>query len=212
VLSALLGASEDLGVVVVEEVEFLSDEFPVEIGKLIHQLAMELLLMYDFSEEVALMLVPAAGGEVDLPDAEPLEHAAIGSNSWDELRNPLPIFKGDIFVDIGNDILVAVLGDHPDEYLHVLLAPVLLDLLVLDHLLDSRGDDAQDGLIADVGGDHLLVSIDLLAVLQDVASDVALPVLLQLADEEDEFLLGLGEGRGGVAGLLDLGGVTGIDL
>jgi hypothetical protein len=88
VFPALLGVSKYFVVPVVEKVKSLGDKFPI-LGVLV--LALIALLVDEGGEQVALFLAPVVGGEVDLLKTEPLEHAGLGCNSWDERSDHFPV-------------------------------------------------------------------------------------------------------------------------
>jgi hypothetical protein len=89
VFTALLSVSKDLVGTVVEEVEFLRDEFPVLA---VFGLAFKALLVDEPSKKVAFLVAPVVGGEVDLLEAEPLEHAGLASDAGDEGGEHFPVF------------------------------------------------------------------------------------------------------------------------
>ncbi len=89
-LSALLGAAEDLlrrGIVVVE---FLRDGFPIEVCELL-DCTCGPLIVDDGPEQIALLCAPATVGEVGLADAQPLEHTVSPSHPRDQLCYSFPI-------------------------------------------------------------------------------------------------------------------------
>lgn len=189
-LPALLRTSEHLSRGCIAEIKLLGDGFPVEVGEIFHTLA-ELLLVDDVPEQLAFLGCPVAVGKIGLAYAEPLEHAATAADPGDQSRDSFPIFKGEFFVGVVDVVPIAVLGDDPHEDLHILLAPVLLQFLVLHHLIDAPGDQSDNGLVADVRRYHFLVLVDLLAVLQDILPDLALAVLVQIVHEGQQPLPGL---------------------
>lgn len=175
------------------------------MGEVLHTLA-ELLLIDDVPEQLAFLGCPVAVGKIGLAYAEPFEHAATAADPGDQSRDSFPIFKGELFVDVVDVVLIAVLGDDPHEDLHVLLAPVLFQFLVFHHLIDAPGDQPDYGLVADVRGYHFLVLVHLLAVLQDILADLALAVLVQIVHEGQQSLPGLVQSGSPGEGLGCLGG------
>lgn len=161
---ALLGASEHFIATSASLVEFLGHCFPVEVRKTDCWPAFNLMILNHISEKLALAGIPAAGRKVDLPEAQPFEHAASGCDSRYQSRNPFPVLMPKFMLEVLNALFVTVLGYDPHQNLYILLTPIFLDFLVLQHLLDARGCEAQDGLVTDVSPDYFTTAVELLAV------------------------------------------------
>ncbi len=114
-------------------------------------------------------------------------------NSWDKRGDVVPIFVGDILLEIEDIVEITILRDGPDEYLEVFFTPILLNLPIFEHLVDSGREHPENGLVADVIGDDLSGSIELCAVYNHIPSEFRLPVFLKSSNEFDHFLLGLEE-------------------
>jgi hypothetical protein len=81
---------------------------------------------------------------------------------------------------------VAVFGDDPNQDLHIFFAPVLFYLLIFYHLLDPAGGQTHHALLTDKGRHDLFVTIDLLTMLKDIASQLSPSMLLKVIDEADQ--------------------------
>lgn len=60
-LSALLGTPKYLALFTITKIEFFCDYLPVEIGKLIYQISIGLLLSNNFPKEGAFKWIPTEG-------------------------------------------------------------------------------------------------------------------------------------------------------
>ena len=89
---------------------------------------------------------------------------------------------------------VRILGDDPRQYLDVLFTPVLLDLFIFDHLVDSTGDHPHDGLVTDVVGDNFFGFVELRTMGYYIAPELSLPVLMKILYKFRESLLGFEQG------------------
>lgn len=94
-------------------------------------------------------------------------------------------------LEILNPLFVTVFGYDPHQNLDILFTPIFLDFLVLEHLLDTRGCEAHDGVITDVSTHYLTAAVELLAVGQNIASDLASSVFTQFGHEDAQSFLGL---------------------
>jgi hypothetical protein len=99
---------------------------------------------------------------------------------------------------------VTVLGNDPDQDLYILFTPVLFYLLIFYHLLDSAGGQTHHALITDIGRHDLFVSIDLLTMLKDIASQLSPSMLMKVIDEADQSQPCLGKPFVSVEGLTSL--------
>lgn len=114
VLSALLGTPKHLVGTNIGLVLILCHHFPVYSVR-VHPWTPQLLFNYT-SQKAGLVVLPVLHGQVDLLDAEPLEHAAVGTDAGDEGCDVSPILMRNIFFEICELLLVTVLGDSPGEY------------------------------------------------------------------------------------------------
>lgn len=96
-----------------------------------------------------------------------------------------------LMLEILNPLFVTVFGYDPHQNLDILFTPIFLDFLVLEHLLDARGCEAHDGVITDVSTHYLTAAVELLAVGQNIASDLASSVFSQFGHEDAQSFLGL---------------------
>jgi len=86
--AALLGIPVDSIFFFAEEVKSLGDELPI-LGLLLAAVA---ALLDQLPQEGGLLWTPVIGGEVDLLQAEPFEHAGLARDAGDERGDGFPIF------------------------------------------------------------------------------------------------------------------------
>ena len=106
------------------------------MGEFLYSLV-ELLLIDNISEQLALLNCPVAVRKIGLANAQPFEHAAAATHPRNQFGNSFPILKAELFVSVVDMVLIAVLGDDPHEDFNVFLTPILLQFLILDHLVDA---------------------------------------------------------------------------
>ena len=102
------------------------------MGEILYSLV-ELLLIDNISEQLALLNCPVTARKIGLANAQPFEHAATATDPRDQFGNSFPILEGELFISVVDMVLIAVLGDDPHEDFHVFLIPILLQFLVLHH-------------------------------------------------------------------------------
>ena len=90
-------------------------------------------VLCEFFENFLLLLGPTVKCDFVALQAQPFEHARLGSGAWDERADQFPALPMVLHFCHRNSVPFTVLADEPDQNLEVTHAPVALEFAGFSH-------------------------------------------------------------------------------
>lgn len=132
-LSALFRASKHLILTIINLIQLLSDDFPVDGTDIGAVFVSPSFLFENIFESYSFLLAPAVRSQVDFFKAKPFEKAGVAGDTWDEFGDVVPVAGVHVAFHIGDGILICVLGNYPDQYFNIFFTPIFFESSIFDH-------------------------------------------------------------------------------